>query len=124
MSDASESFQGQLSQVTHFLVATAETTGTLCVCSPETAILVCVEKTIQQPENESRYSSIALKENDFSSQTWPHDHPTAMAHDLPPTWSPQVAEMTYIPTHSHTIISQRSNPVSPPFEITQVDLWT
>ena len=115
--DAMESYQGHIIQITHKLVITAVTTGTFFVQSPQSSISVHV---VQDAFLESISST--LDDVDYLGNTDHHDIPTAMAHVMSPTLSPQVAELLSTSSDSQTDFTLNSNLDSSPLEDIQEDL--
>jgi len=108
--DARDTYRGSLIEVRHSLVVTAVTPGACCITSPESSILVRVERKepLQRPMVAAT-SSIASTENVYSAYGCHIDPPMAIAEILPDNWSPQEAEVLVISMTSAAIFPTNSN---------------
>jgi hypothetical protein len=116
-SDAMESYQGQIYQITHTIVITAMTTGFFFGQSPQSSISVCVEQNAFLESNSS-----TLDDVDYLGNTDHQELPTAMAHIVPQTLSPQVPELLSTSSDSQTVFTLNSYLDSSPLEGIQQDL--
>jgi Arrestin (or S-antigen), N-terminal domain len=111
-SDARDTHRGFLIQVTHSLVITAVTPGACCITTPESTILVRVERyePLQQPIVSTTAPYFASSNQIYTAQGYQVDPPMAVALALPDNWAPQEAEVVVIPTPpAASVVPQERN---------------
>lgn len=124
--DARDSYAGNVVGVRHSLIVTAVTPGGCCVTSPESSVLVTVQrrmpnKAIQTVAPACPQASAPLCEDEFavpSTDTiidpFPiyQDPPMAIAEILPDDWAPQESPVVTIPASSVYVQSSAATDAS------------
>ena len=115
--DTMESYQGQIIQITHTILITAVLTASFIKVPPCLSISVQVKKCALSETNTNTLNDI-----DFLANTSHNDLPTAMAHVVPQSLSPQTAELLSVSSDSNPEIATNNNLESSPLEGFQEDL--
>ena len=110
--NARDSYVGNLIRVRHCLVVTAVTPGACCVTSPESSVLVTVQRRMPTGTTTPYASAVTptpavVCENQMSIPSAPmelmstyQEPPMATAEMLPNDWSPHESEVVVIPANS------------------------
>jgi hypothetical protein len=110
--NARDSYLGNLIRVRHSLVVTAVTPGACCVTSPESSVLVTVQRRMPTGTTTAYASAVAptpatVFEDQMITPSAPmelvstyQEPPMAVAEMLPNDWTPQESEVVVIPANS------------------------
>lgn len=116
-----DSHLGNIVSVRHSLVITATTPGSCCVTSPESSVLIHIQRrmpttgpTAAVPEASTPFYQdeivIATAPMEETANHSYQEPPMAVAEILPDNWTPQESEVVVIPANS--VIPERTSPTA------------